>query len=155
MLAPSEGNRQLEPTVQVRELLREYYFTKHMLRKDLLETLETQKNARPAVLGLKNKNFKAALYSHQVSLEMQKTRLLAESGRLRQYQQSAAQGGLLYYRVLKRLCAEKVAVTPATRFVMDYCRIVVEHGLLFGARHLQTAVQRLTPQEKHEPGVAE
>lgn len=40
-MAPTEANKSLEPTNQVRELLREYYYTKHMLRKDLLESLET------------------------------------------------------------------------------------------------------------------
>lgn len=102
-MAPTEANKQLEPTNQVRELLREYYYTKHMLRRDLLESLETQKNQRREVLELKRKNLKAENYAHKIGEELEKTRVKAELERLEQARGILKEEGVLYYRILKRL----------------------------------------------------
>lgn len=74
-----------------------------MLRKDLLESLETQKNHRPEVLELKRKNLKASNYSHKISEEMENTRLKAELERVEQAKGILKDEGLLYYRILKKL----------------------------------------------------
>ena len=51
------------------------------------------------------------------------------------------EGGLLYYRILRRIFVDKVYLAPAVRFIVDYMKIIVENGMIFDRDTYQAALE--------------
>ena len=68
-------------------------------------------------------------------------RVLAEYERMMNFHNVLREGGLLYYRVLRRILIEKVYLAPAVRFIVDYMKIIIENGMIFDRDTYKAALE--------------